>query len=65
MKRTTYREPIQRCQAITQDKKRCIRDAVAMHNGKGYCSRHHGMALVKKVNDQPIRKEKPWAQIKS
>lgn len=58
MKRLSYREAIPRCQAITRKKVRCIRDAVAIHNGKGYCSSHHGGAIVKAVNDQLIRGKK-------
>lgn len=47
MKRTQYRQPVQRCQAITQKKKRCARDAVAQHAGKAYCARHHESELAK------------------
>ncbi len=47
MKRTQYRQPVQRCQATTQKKKRCARDAVVMHKGLGYCKRHHEAELAK------------------
>ncbi len=47
MKRTQYRQPVQRCQAITQKKKRCARDAVVMYKGLGYCERHHEAELAK------------------
>jgi hypothetical protein len=48
-KRTTYREGIPRCQAITNKKQRCKRDATAAHNGWNYCAKHHEMAIAKRV----------------
>lgn len=48
MKRTTYRQPVQRCQAITQKKKQCTRDAVVMHKNLGYCMRHYEAELARK-----------------
>lgn len=48
MKRTAYRQPIQRCQAMTQKKKRCARDAVVMYKDRGYCDRHYEKQLEKK-----------------
>lgn len=46
MKRTAYRQPIQRCQAMTQKKKRCARDAVVMYKDRGYCDRHYEAELA-------------------
>lgn len=48
-KRTAYRAEVPRCQAITQKKTRCTRDATHMHAGKGYCANHHGLILALKA----------------
>lgn len=52
MKRYSYREPIPQCQALTNKKQRCSRDATAIHAGKGYCSTHHQKKLEEKNNER-------------
>lgn len=46
-KRTNYHDPIPRCQALTQKKIRCVRDATHQHDGKSYCDTHHSIILSK------------------
>lgn len=48
-KRASYREVIPRCQAITQKKVRCTRDATCQHDGKAYCDRHHATIINAKL----------------
>jgi hypothetical protein len=53
MKRTNYREPIPRCQAVSKKtKKRCTLDATCQHAGKAYCSRHH-VVIMKELTNEP------------
>lgn len=54
-KRTTYHQPIPRCQAMTQKKVRCARDAVACYGGKNYCSSHHAAEITVKLTKEGLR----------
>ena len=49
--RLSYRADIPRCQAITQQKKRCARDATYMQGNKALCDRHAEMARKKIIDD--------------
>jgi hypothetical protein len=56
-KRASYREVIPRCQAMTQKKVRCARDATHMQGNKALCTKHAEAArkkiLVKGYSPHP------------
>lgn len=47
MRRSEYHQPIPQCQAMTQKKKRCTRDATHMQGNASLCDLHADIARRK------------------